>query len=331
MTDPVNKIWITWEKQRRSIVLAKELGCTFFMLEVEGLFRYPISIFKTIVVLARERPDYLFVQNPSMVLATLACLYGRVSKTIVVVDRHTTFRLNKPKDEQSLSIWIFMKLHYLTLRLADLTIVTNDFLASLVRNAGGTPFVLPDMLPSLKKENTRVLKGHHNILLISSFGADEPIAEALDAMKVFGDDDVFLYITGNCNRLDSDLLDSAPQNVVFTGFVSDQEFVDLLFSVDAVMVLTTSDACMLCGCYEAVSAEKPLITSDKEVLVEYFKEATFVNNTASGISDGIKNILKNIPDHAMRSTRMKSNIGKLWEVYFANLLKFLEQAGKEQR
>ena len=63
---------------------------------------------------------------------------------------------------------------------------------------------------------------------------------------------------------------------------------------NAVIVLTTSDYTMLCGCYEAVSAEKPLITSKREVLEDYFKGAVFVDNTADEISKGIK-LIKDDP------------------------------------
>ena len=66
----------------------------------------------------------------------------------------------------------------------------------------------------------------------------------------------------------------------------------MLFSVDAVMVLSTAIHTMLCGCYEALGAEKPLITSNQIVLREYFSGAVFVENTTIGISNGIKEILK---------------------------------------
>lgn len=68
------RIWISWEKQRRSIELSKRLGCKLYIIEKSGLFRYPYSIFKTILILIKERPDLFFVQNPSMFLATLACI-----------------------------------------------------------------------------------------------------------------------------------------------------------------------------------------------------------------------------------------------------------------
>lgn len=315
----INRIWITWEKQRRSIELSKKLGCKLYLFDREDIFRYPHSIIMTFYILCKERPRLLFVQNPSMFLAALACLYGFISKTIVIVDRHTTFRLNKPHSG-SFSIWLFMRLHYFTLKWADLTIVTNDFLAGLVKKAGGNPIVLPDVLPEFKPSKVIPLKGDKNILMISSFGLDEPIVETIEAMKGFIKDNIYLYITGNYKKLDSEIIANVPPNVVFTGFIPDLEFFNMLYSVDAAMALTTSDYCMLCGCYEIVSAKKPLITSDKEVLREYFKEAVFVSNSIPGISEGIRTVTNNIDYYVSKSINMNEEISLCWEKLYNDLV-----------
>ena len=318
------RLWITWEWQRRSLELSKKLGCKLVLIDKEGIFRYPFSFFKTVLTLILERPELLFVQNPSMFLATIACLYGFVSKTKIIVDRHTTFRLNKPHSG-SFPIWLFMRLHYFTLKWADLTIVTNDFLADLVRTAKGTPFVLPDMLPELVFRKPIKLKGKKNFMLISSLGLDEPIDEILKAMRMIDETDVCLYITGNYKKRDPDLPYKAPENIVFTGFVSDELFFDMLFSVDAAMALTTSDYCMLCGCYEVISAEKPLITSNKKVLKDYFTKALFVDNTAKDICNQIVEILKNLDVAKRNSVIMKNEISLKWDKMYNELEKILSK------
>lgn len=306
------RVWLAWETQRRSVELAGKLGCKLYIIEYEGIIRYPVSIIKTINILIRTKPDILFVQNPSMILAALACIYRLITEVPVVVDRHTTFRLHKPHSG-SFRIWLFMRLHYFTIRMADLTIVTNDFLAGLVKHIGGSPFVLPDKLPYFISNNKIELKGKRNILLISSFGEDEPIEEAIDAISALRDKSVCLYVTGNYKKLDDQIYSSSPMNVIFTGFLDDQNFINMLFSTDAIMALTTSDYVMLCGCYEAVSAEKPLITSDKEVLREYFKGAVFVDNSSQGISDGIREVIKNIDVHRRNIHTLKQTLLLQWE------------------
>ena len=312
-----SRIWISWEQQRRSIELAKKFKCKFFLIEKEGVLRYPISILQTLFICIRERPALMFVQNPSMILAALACYYGLVRKTFIIVDRHTTFRLNKPHSG-SLRIWLFMRLHYMTIKMADLTIVTNDYLANIVKSLGGHPIILPDKLPEIKINKRRKLKGKYNLLMISSFGNDEPIYEVIDAIK-YCPDYVFLYITGNFRKGDFKLPVILPPNVIFTDFIPDQDYIDLLYSVDIAIALTTSDYCMLCGCYEAISAEKVLITSNKSVLKKYFKDAIFVENTAKGISDGILYALENIQDQKKKIVKMKEYLEHDWQKLYKNI------------
>ncbi len=310
------RIWITWETQRRSIELSRALGCKLFLFDIPGIKRYPLSVIKTIYTLIKYRPSILFVQNPSMFLATLACFIGSFTRLKIVVDRHTTFRLNKPHSG-SFSIWLFMRMHYYTLKFADLTIVTNQFLADLVVKAGGHPFVLPDKLPDLTPKKQMPLIGDTNVLLISSFGNDEPITEVLSAAQELSKGFHF-YITGNFRKKYSNQ-PVVPSNVTLTGFLSEDDFINHIFSCDIVLVLTKSDYCMLCGCYEAVATEKPLITSDKIVLREYFTEAVFVNNTYTEIVTAITTVAADLNKYKENSKNMKRTITEDWNRVFSKL------------
>ena len=179
------------------------------------------------------------------------------------------------------------------------------------------------MIPTLSETKHIKLKGKFNILMISSFGVDEPIQEALMAMKAFSHDNVYLYVRGNYKKLDNKILNTAPSNVIFTGFLDEQEYINMLFSCNAILVLTTASACMLCGCYEAVSARKPLITSDKDVLREYFTDAVFVDNTAKGISIGIKKVLDNKSQYEDKIELLKEKLIIRWGAQYEHLEQIL--------
>lgn len=316
-----SRIWITWENQRRSISLAEHFGCKLYLLEYSGWSRYLKSILETVHIISKN-PDIVFVQNPSMVLATLACFLKRFYNIKVIVDRHTTFRLNKP-ESKSFRVRIFNFLHRYTVRHADLTIITNNFLAKKVESIGGKSFVLPDKVPTFSKVEKVKLKGKHNFFFISSFSNDEPIEEVFAAMKELPEDMV-LYISGNYKKLAKEVLDTKPANVILTGFLSEQDFINMLGSVDGILVLTTSDYVMLCGCYEAVSVEKPLITSDKDVLKEYFKSAFFVDNKAKSIAASFKEIIKNPQKYSADMSASKKEIVSSWDQAYKNLESTLE-------
>lgn len=323
------RVWITWERQRRSRVLSEHFECTFHEIVEEGAMRYPRSILRTLRVLVRERPATLIVQNPSMILATVATLWGLVTRTFVIVDRHTTFPLSKKNPLNPRRV-AFKALHRFTLRFADLTIVTNDFLADLVEGCGGTAFVLPDKLPDLEEFQERrypVSADARNVFLISSFATDEPIQEVIEGLSIVEEPPIHLYVSGNLKRAPAALVDSAPPNVTFTDYLPDADFNSLLCTADMVAVLTTMDHTMLCGCYEAVAAKRPLITSDKKVLRDYFEGAYFVDNSAPSIAAVLAQPSEEVAAARERIRSLGKRIRRTWDAEAEKLSKLI--AGHE--
>jgi glycosyltransferase involved in cell wall biosynthesis len=305
------RVWIAWETQRRSLELAKILKCDLFVIEHEGFFRYPVSILKTFAFLIKSKPDKVFVQNPSMILTAFACIYCKILKKILIVDRHTTFLIDKG-GKRSLCEKFFLLLSDITIRYADLTLVTNKSLETLVMKSKGKAFILPDPLPSLFPINRIKLGKFISIMIPSSFGCDEPIENIFNAAKILSENNFFFYITGNNNKISNIIKENLSSNVMFTGFLSDQDYIDLLYSVDVIMVLTTASDCMLCGCYEAIAAEKPLITSQKQSLQEYFYDAVFIDNSTDGIVNACIETTEHIDSYREKSQKMKTSISSKW-------------------
>jgi glycosyltransferase involved in cell wall biosynthesis len=129
------------------------------------------------------------------------------------------------------------------------------------------------------------------IAVISSFASDEPIQEVIGA-EIILEETTTYYITGDPSRLASRRLSEWKQtanNVTFTGFLNQRDYISLLKKVDAVMVLTNRHYNMLSGAHEALALEKPLITSDWPPLRKYFSAGTtYVNNSVKGIVNAVK-------------------------------------------
>jgi glycosyltransferase involved in cell wall biosynthesis len=282
-------IWISWENQRRSVELAKVIGAEFYMIESskKGIFRYAESSIKTIKLLKKIRPKLIFVQNPSVVLAALACILKYYFKYTVIVDRHTNFKIGKTIDCNP-AFMTFRLLSLYSLRAADLTIVTNYSLVELVKKKGGTGFVLTDKIPGIKKNKEKQLIGEINLVFICTFATDEPYLEVIQACRELPES-VYIYITGNHHKIRDEINNlKIPKNLVFTGFLEEQDYIDLLFSCDAIMDLTTLEYCLVCGGYEAMAAGKPLLTSNTQTLKEYYyKGARFCDNSAKDITYNI--------------------------------------------
>ena len=310
-----DRIWITWENQRRSRELATFFGCKLFVITATGILRYPKCVYRTLVVLVLSRPRVVFAQNPSMVLATIVVLWSKVSNAVAIVDRHTTFLLNR---RNRLTPWlvVFRLMHWFTLRYANITIVTNEHLAQLVREQRGNPVVLPDRLPTLARSTAReypIDRRKKNVLLISSFAEDEPIAAVVSAMSLIGSPkEVHLYVSGRVKSSFAGLVANAPSNITFTNYLTEDDYISLLLHVDVVMALSTSDHTMLCGCYEAVAAEKPLVTSDKAVLREYFTAALFADSSSEGIAVALDAALAESERRREMMRKLKADIGPSW-------------------
>lgn len=318
-----DRIWITWEKQRRSMELSRVLDCDLYLFDFKGKLRYPRCVYNTLKVLIPSPARIVFVQNPSMLLAAIACIYKILSNKKIIVDRHTSFSLKK-KRKFPLDWIIFSILHYFTLKHADLTIVTNIYLKDTVEKVGGKAFILPDKLPELQQTRKVRLTEGFNVFLISSFGSDEPIWEAIHAASQLKEKVLNLYVSGNVDKLSEYIRSKAPGNVYFTGFLSEECFVNYIFASDAVMALTTNHYCMLCGCYEAIAAQKPLVTSDKEVLREYFFGSVFVENTIVGIREGLDELMNNHDIYIDNSKKLKQTIERKWPEQYKKIEKFID-------
>jgi glycosyltransferase involved in cell wall biosynthesis len=125
------------------------------------------------------------------------------------------------------------------------------------------------------------------IAAVCSFAPDEPLKEIVAAASAMPE--VKFFITGDSSRIDKKILVNAKKNIVFTGFMAYDEYVSLLASVDAVMVLTKRENSSLAGAYEAVALQKPLITSKSTSLTRsFYKGSVFVDNSSEQIQQAIE-------------------------------------------
>jgi glycosyltransferase involved in cell wall biosynthesis len=158
-------------------------------------------------------------------------------------------------------------------RRADLTIVTNEPLRQIVEGHGGRAFVLPDRIPALNHAalEPAVEKREGQVVFICSFAEDEPYEEVIKAGAIL-EEGMLLHITGSPHRLREGVLRNLPANVRLTGFLPENDYLDLLRRADVLMDLTTREDCLVCGAYEAVALGKPLVLSDTRALRNHFRE-----------------------------------------------------------
>jgi glycosyltransferase involved in cell wall biosynthesis len=312
-----NAIFIAWEPHRRTSELCRVMGLRLFVIDVAAsrVWRYTYSIAATTGVLLRERPRLLFVQNPSMVLTAYVCLLKWLGFKIVV-DRHSNFN-----DFRNMESGFFNAVSDFTLRHADLTIVTNDYLKELVDRRKGRGFVLPDRLPEIQPpaDAGPPLGGRGNVVFVSTYASDEPLSEVIDAARLLPPD-VHVHVTGNDKRLDPRVRASAPPNVVFTGFLPEDAYIALLARADCILELTKNDHTLLCGAYEAVSLGRPLVLSRKEALTRYFcKGAVVTDNEPAAIAAAVTQALATRASLERDIRTLRDELTTDWSDRFARL------------
>lgn len=307
-----NKLWITWEIQQRNRSMSKALDCELheIIFKSNRLTRYLRSIVTTIHIYLMKKPSIIFAQNPSIVLAIISILYGRLTNTLVVIDAHNA-GIN-PLEGKNMLVNLLSK--YI-IKFTQLTIVTNKSLSDHVIKLGGRSAILPDPLPDFNCHNyTR----HHdrntkiNVLCISSWASDEPYLAVIEAGHYLNSN-INIHITGNSKGKEKKYPHAIPDNVILTGFLDETSYIHQLCSSDIAMVLTLRDDCMVCGAYESVTAETPMILSDTPALRTYFSEtALYTENNAHSIADAINYAASNLVQLKAITTKSKTTILGKW-------------------
>jgi glycosyltransferase involved in cell wall biosynthesis len=201
-----------------------------------------------------------------------------------------------------------------------LTIVTNENLAHEVKKNGGSPFVLEDKTPVFDSLTRIKLKGKYNLTFICTFEKDEPYQEVIKGASLI-DPSICIYVTGEYEKAAYELRKFALPNLVFTGFLSDRDYKNLLFSSDVIMDLTLMRDCLVCGAYEAVALGKPMILSNTEALKAYFSMgAVYTENTAKAIAVAITTALETKDKLQEEVIKLRTQLQRKWQKKLAQLL-----------
>ncbi|MDT8273338.1 MAG: hypothetical protein RRA35_09130, partial [Desulfomonilia bacterium] len=271
------------------------------------LNKYSLGLLKTTKILINERPSLVFCQNPSLVLSAFLVTIKKIAQFRVIVDAHNAGLF--PKEGKSSILGMLSK--YIQ-RNSDLTLVTNQGLLDHVEKNGGRAFILQDKIPDIPERPPRKLGEGFNLLFICSYGEDEPYENVFEAAKILGTG-FQIYVTGNFRKKNIDPA-SVPGNVRLLGYVSEEEYVAMLNSVDATIDLTTREDCLVCGAYETVAVDKPQVLSETNALRSYFRAgAVYTDNTVSSLVDSIRVLIAEKDRLQQEARALKQVLQQEWE------------------
>jgi len=269
------------------------------------LFKYLWQSLQTFVLLIRRKPDTVFVMTPPVAACAAVWLYALTFRRRFVIDAHTGAFLD-PRWRK------IIFLHRFFSRRAERTLVTNDYLGSMVEAWGARHLIVPDVPVVFPEVEKYEFPPGRNVVLVSSFAWDEPIGIFLEAAALVPE--VTFHVTGDYEGADPELLAARPSNVVFTGFLSKARYAGLLQGSDAVISLTTLDHTMQRGAYEAVYLGRPVIVSDFPILRESFpKGAVYVGGTRQEIARGVRDMMADVPRFEREAGELKSEKLERWQ------------------
>lgn len=319
-------VWGAPHGSNRTQLMAQHLGMDvkhIYIIAQQGkyyaVFKYVYQFIATLVYLLRTRYKLVFIQDPPIFAVLPVYLFSLVFPTNFVIDAHT------PPLLYPMWAWT-LPLHRFLSRRAVTTLVTNDYLQQFVSAWNAHAFVLEDPPIDNPESFQPVLlePGELNVVMVSSASPDEPVREVLKAAQNLPE--MTFHITGDYSRHYQSIIDSAPSNVHFTGYLR-EGFLPLLAAADVIMDLCVEDYQFLSGANEALWLGKPLLTSKGPVLENYFNRGTVhVDNTSEGIRQGLLVIKNNRAGLEAEMRQLQEDRRREWHQKAQTLIGLVQQA-----
>ena len=302
---------------RRAHELAAELGAEVLACHPPGsagrpgpLRRYVLGTLMTARYLVTERPTAVVVTNPPIIPALLAMAYARVTGAPFVVDDHPGafgamgYQLGKKLEP----------LHRLVARRAAGCLVTDAHWVDLVDSWGGRGVILHESPGTLEPAPDQTCSDPPEILFVSTFARDEPVAEVIRAARSVPE--LHIRITGDRSKAPDG---AVPDNVELVGLLPPDDYVRALRHCDVVLALTTEPTSAMRAGFEAVWAEKVLVVSDWPLSRDLFPAAVWVDNSAEAIASGLRRAVTNHAAYTARASAARAEKLATWDQQLAEL------------
>jgi glycosyltransferase involved in cell wall biosynthesis len=284
-------VFVSWSFVRgRSSEIAESLGGEAKSIYYSWLvgrtkwlvpLRYAFSTVHTMAFLIRRRPRSVIATLPPVFPGLAAWLYSALTGAPFVLDSHPS-GFGRKNDRVSRRL---LPVHRWLSRRANATMVTTEEWVAVVEQWGGRGIVVHEAPALSDLAPPRPPGQPFDVLFVAVFSADEPVEEVIEAAR--GVDSLNLKITGDTRKCSPELIEGAPDNVEFVGFLNAEDYRRAVEDAHIILALTTEPTSVMRCAYEAVYARRPLVVSDWPRLRELFDEAVFVNNSAEGIRRGL--------------------------------------------
>jgi glycosyltransferase involved in cell wall biosynthesis len=259
------------------------------------------------------RPETIFLQNSFMLLLTCAAYRALPGfpRARIIVDCHNKSLKRRLEGPGAGIFWLLKKWSF---GHADAVIVSNEMLVPRARELCPTIFCLRDALPQLPSSSNDAQSRREApdslpdrfVLFICSLEPDEPtelIVQTADRVtKRLG---LATLITGTGSKLARHPIAASNEMIHTPGFLPWDDYVRVLSTAVAVVVLTDDADCLMCGAYEGMSALRPLVLSNTDLLQRYFGDyAVLSEHDPESLCDAIDRS-RSLPQQALEGARRR--------------------------
>lgn len=276
-------------------------------------FKYFPQAIKTFTTLRQQKPKVVFVTNPPVFAALSVAVYCWFSDCQFVMDTHSP-ALYSRKWSWTVPLQRFLAKH------AVVNIVDQERYEELFESWGGRALVLEKPLAEdvLDGKLEGPAPGTFTVTVINTFAVDEPLEPIYDAARLVPD--VCFVVLGDTALAERGLLERAPENVTFSGYLYNNDYWRQLDRSNAVLALTTYPYSLLAGGHDGLALHKPLILSKQPALVDFFTSGTqFVEHTGESIAEAVQNVQENEDRFIQQMEQLKEEKLDLWSQNFARL------------
>jgi glycosyltransferase involved in cell wall biosynthesis len=235
--------------------------------------RYVALFLRTLILLAVERPDFVYAQNPP-VFCPLACLlYCRATGRRLLVDHHSVWKVKTVGGVVGRGIGF---LESFVASAAYLNTTPHGVWAKELRGMGASRvLVIHDFVERNPFARDQSLRERYSVtptIAIASHGG-HPLerleAEVGAASSLMG---VTLLVTGPPSKL-AGRVKSLPPNVKFLGMLPMRDYLGLKASVDFALNITDEPYTLSHVIFEYIASSLPVISSPQKVVQDVFGDS----------------------------------------------------------
>ncbi len=273
--------------------------------------RYLALFFRTMLLLARRRPDVVYAQNPPVFCPLTCLLYCRLTGAKLVIDHHSIWSVKTLGGRSPLSLGIGF-LEGVVSRAADANTTPHGFWARMLSKMGArSVLVYHDYVPKNDRwpdEALRRKMAEGAVLVISSHGGHplERLEVEAAAVARVREEGVSLVISGPREKLEGRLSRLAlPPNVKYAGFLEREVYETLKASADFALNITDEPYTLSHVLFEFAASSLPVVSSRQEVVEELFGDSLlYADSAVEDVADKVRQLCSD-PTRAEWAARMR--------------------------